>query len=59
YSGDVVGLDAATGTVRFRNTVGPCFYPSWAAPAAASDVVYVPRFDGSLYAVRAGDGGVL
>ncbi len=59
YSGDVVGLEAATGTVRFRNTVGPCFYPSWAAPAAASDVVYVPRFDGSLYAVRAGDGGVL
>ena len=59
YSGDVVGLDAATGAVRFRSTVGPCFYPSWAAPAAAGDVVYVPRFDGSLYAVRAGDGGVL
>jgi outer membrane protein assembly factor BamB len=59
YSGDIVGLDATTGAVRFRGTVGPCFFPSWAAPAAAGDVVYVPRFDGSLYAVRAGDGGVL
>ncbi len=59
YSGDVVGLDATTGTERFQSTVGPCFFPSWASPAAASDVVYVPRFDGSLYAVRAGDGGVL
>lgn len=59
YSGDVVGLDVNTGTVRFRNTVGACFFPSWAAPAAARDVVYAPRFDGSLYAVRARDGGVL
>jgi eukaryotic-like serine/threonine-protein kinase len=59
YSGDVVGLDAMKGTVRFRNAVGGCFFPSWAAPAAAGDVVYVPRFDGSLYAVRALDGGVL
>lgn len=59
YSGDIVGLDAASGTVRFRSTVGACFFPSWAAPAAAGDVVYAPRFDGSLYAVRARDGGVL
>jgi outer membrane protein assembly factor BamB len=59
YSGDVVGLDVLTGLVRFRQAVGPCFFPSWAAPAAAGDVVYVPRFDGALYAVRASDGGVL
>lgn len=59
YSGDVVGLDAMTGSARFRNTVGRCFFPSWASPAAAGDVVYVPRFDGSLYAVRAGDGAEL
>jgi outer membrane protein assembly factor BamB len=59
YSGDVVGLDVNTGTVRFRETVGACFFPSWAAPASAGEVVYAPRFDGSLYAVRARDGGVL
>jgi outer membrane protein assembly factor BamB len=59
YSGDVVGLDSVTGMVRFRQPVGPCFFPSWAAPAAAGDVVYVPRFDGALYAVRAGSGSVL
>ena len=33
YSGDVVGLDVNTGTVRFRDTVGACFFPSWAARA--------------------------
>jgi len=59
YSGDVVGLDATNGTVRFRSPVGACFFPSWASPAAAGDVVYVPRFDGSLYAVRAASGSVL
>jgi outer membrane protein assembly factor BamB len=59
YSGDVVGLDSVTGTVRFRQPVGPCFFPSWAAPAAAGDVIYVPRFDGALYAVRVSDGGVI
>lgn len=59
YSGDVVGLDAATGAVRFRRTIGACFFPSWAAPAAAENVVYVPRFDGSLHAVRASDGGAI
>ena len=59
YSGDVVGLDAASGTVRFRSAAGACFFPSWASPASARDVVYVPRFDGSLYAVGAASGAVL
>lgn len=59
YSGDVVGLDAASGKVRFRSEAGACFFPSWASPASARDVVYVPRFDGSLYAVSAVSGTVL
>lgn len=58
YSGDIAGVDAATGALRFRRTVGACYFPSWASPAAAGDVVYVPRYDGALYAVRARDGGV-
>jgi outer membrane protein assembly factor BamB len=58
YSGDVVGVDAKSGRARFRVTVGPCFFPQWASPAAAGDLVYVPRFDGALYAVRAGTGAV-
>ncbi|MEP7120538.1 MAG: PQQ-binding-like beta-propeller repeat protein [Byssovorax sp.] len=59
YSGDVVGLDATSGTVRFRSPVGACFFPSWASPASARDVVYAPRFDGSIYAVSAASGSVL
>jgi outer membrane protein assembly factor BamB len=58
YSGDVVGLDATSGAVRFRSSVGACFFPSWASPASAGDVVYVPRYDGSLYAVSAESGAV-
>jgi outer membrane protein assembly factor BamB len=56
YSGDVVGVDSRDGAVRFRRTVGPCFFPQWASPAATSDLVYVPRFDGALYALQADSG---
>lgn len=56
YSGDIVGVDARDGSVRFRRTVGPCFFPQWASPAATSELVYVPRFDGALYAIRADTG---
>jgi len=56
YSGDVVGLEALTGHVRFRRTVGACYFPQYASPAAAGDIVYVPRFDGVLYAVRSQSG---
>jgi outer membrane protein assembly factor BamB len=56
YSGDIVGVDSRDGSVRFRRTVGPCFFPQWASPAATSELVYVPRYDGALYAVRADTG---
>jgi outer membrane protein assembly factor BamB len=56
YSGDVVGVDSRDGAIRFRRTVGPCFFPQWASPAATSELVYVPRFDGALYAVEAATG---
>jgi outer membrane protein assembly factor BamB len=56
YSGDVVGIDSRDGSIRFRRTVGPCFFPQWASPAATSELVYVPRFDGALYAIQADTG---
>jgi outer membrane protein assembly factor BamB len=56
YSGDAVGIDARTGRAAWRETVGPCYFPQWASPAAAADLVYVPRFDGSVYALRPGTG---
>lgn len=52
YSGDIAVIDSRTGSVKARRTVGACFFPQWASPAAASDTVYVPRFDGVLYAIQ-------
>ena len=51
YSGDVAGLDVATGAVRFRRTVGACLFPQYASPAIAARVAYVPRQDGFVYAI--------
>jgi outer membrane protein assembly factor BamB len=51
YSGDVTGLDVATGRVRFRRTVGTCLFPQYASPAVAGNVAYVPRQDGTLNAI--------
>ena len=59
YSGDVAGIDAQTGRMRYRQTVGTCFFPSYASPAAAGELVYVPRFDGMLYAVEGSTGRVV
>lgn len=59
YSGDVVGLAEASGRVSWRVTVGPCYFPQYASPAAAEGVVYVPRFDGALYAVEGASGRTL
>jgi outer membrane protein assembly factor BamB len=59
YSGDVVGISANTGRLVFRKEVGPCTFPQWSSPAGTSEVVYVPRFAGSVYAVRPSSGKVL
>jgi outer membrane protein assembly factor BamB len=56
YSGDVAGIDARTGSVVFRRTIGPCFFPQYASAAIARDVAYVPRFDGAVYAIEAHTG---
>lgn len=56
YSGDVVAVSSTNGRVVYRRTVGSCYFPQWSSPAAASDVVYVMRFDGVIHALRATDG---
>jgi outer membrane protein assembly factor BamB len=58
YSGAVAALSVNTGRLVYRHTIGPCFFPQWASPAAASDVVYLPRFDGTLYSLDAKNGRV-
>ncbi len=52
YSGDVVGISAKDGQMVHRKKVGRCTYPQWSSPAAARDLVYVPRFAGSVYAIE-------
>jgi len=34
--GDVAAVDAAQGRVRYRRTIGACFFPQYASPAAAA-----------------------
>ncbi len=58
YSGDVAAIDASTGRMRYREEIGFCFFPQWSSPAVASEWVYLPRFDGSVYALNAKDGRV-
>lgn len=59
YSGDVAAVHETTGRLAYRTTLGPCYFPQWSSPAAAGDVVYLPRFDGAIYALRAKDGKAL
>jgi len=58
YSGDVAALDAKTGRMAYREEIGRCFFPQWSSPAVAGSLVYLPRFDGSVYALRATSGKV-
>ncbi len=59
YSGDVAAVSVSDGKLGFRFRVGQCYFPQWASAAAAQGVVYLPRFDGNLYALRASDGALL
>jgi outer membrane protein assembly factor BamB len=56
YSGDVAAVSTTTGRVVYRNTIGACYFPQWSSPAAASDTVYLMRFDGVLHALHSTDG---
>jgi len=56
YSGDVVAINAGSGRMAYRKTIGPCYFPQWSSPAAAGATVYLPRFDGTVYALDSGSG---
>ncbi len=56
YSGDVAGLDTATGVVRYRVRIGDCLFPQYGSPVIATDTAYVPRQDGHLYAIDVATG---
>lgn len=58
YSGDVVAVRAETGTLAWRKTVGPCYFPQWSSPAIAGATIYQPRFDGAVYAIDLATGSV-
>jgi outer membrane protein assembly factor BamB len=56
YSGDIAAVRIADGGLAYRTTLGPCYFPQWASPVIAGTTAYVPRFDGSIYAVQAATG---
>ncbi len=55
-SGDVVGISVRDGSRVYRRTVGPCFDRQLGGAATAGGVAYLPRYGGTVYAVRASDG---
>lgn len=56
YSGDIAAVRIADGGFVYRSTLGPCYFPQWASPVIVGATAYVPRFDGSVYAVQAATG---
>ncbi len=56
YSNTVVAIDAETGKGLGGQNVGAIMFPQWSSPALAQSTLYIPRFDGGLYAIDASDG---
>lgn len=56
YSNTVIAIDAQTGKSLGVQNVGAIMFPQWSSPALAQDTLYIPRFDGGLYALSAANG---
>jgi len=56
YSNTIVALDADTGKGLGGQNFGAVMFPQWSSPALAGSTLYVPRFDGGLYALDAKNG---
>jgi outer membrane protein assembly factor BamB len=54
YSNSLVAVGVDDGETRWAADTGPLCYPHWSSPAVVSGQVYLPRFDGALYAVDLG-----
>ena len=54
YSNSLVAVGVDDGETRWAAETGPLCYPHWSSPAVVSGQVYLPRFDGALYAVDLG-----
>ncbi|MGV3526708.1 MAG: PQQ-binding-like beta-propeller repeat protein [Candidatus Sericytochromatia bacterium] len=54
----VLGLEARTGQVRWRKEIGVPLPFHWSSGASAGNTVYLPRSDGSLYALEASTGAL-
>jgi outer membrane protein assembly factor BamB len=53
-SGEIVALDAATGRVEWKRELDSA---AFGAPTVVNDLVFVPSFEGNLYAFDAKSGG--
>lgn len=56
YANDIVAIQAETGQATGSKAAGLVMFPQWSSPAVAGKTVYVPRFDGGLYALNASNG---
>jgi len=56
YSNEVFAIQGDLGQAIGGEKVGAIMFPQWASPAIAGSTVYVPRFDGGLYALDASNG---
>lgn len=56
YSNEIVAVAAESGQVSGSKAAGMVMFPQWSSPAVAGQTVYVPRFDGALYALNAASG---
>ncbi len=56
YSNQILTVNAHNGQLEHYFSAGLPMFPQWSSPAIAGNLVYVPRFDGGLYAVEARDG---
>jgi outer membrane protein assembly factor BamB len=50
YSRDLAALTRADGKLQFRSAMGACTFRHYASPVSSSQLIYIARMDGTLYA---------
>lgn len=51
YGNELMWIDRATGKYEKSLKIGAAMFPQWPSPVIASDLIYMARHDGGLYAV--------
>jgi len=51
YGNDLIWIDRTTARLEHKLDVGASMFPHWPSPVIATDVLYLARHDGGLYAI--------